>query len=158
MTKELISMMCQQGKDGLERTFLAVPDDKVTWQPAEGARSALDAFGDAAQTFALTAKLLESKGAEIPPMDRNFFMQMKAERSGWTRTEAMTHLEMGWSHFKGVLESLSEEQLAMPVTLPIRGGMTAPMAAWAMQAYRTCISRFAQINYIQTLYGDSDSH
>jgi hypothetical protein len=137
---------------------MAVPDDKVTWQPAEGAKSALDAFGDAAQTFAVTAKLLESKGTEIPPMNREFFMQLKAERSGWTRTEALTHFEMGWSHFKGALESLSEEQLAKPVTLPIRGGMTAPLAVWSIQAYRTCISRFAQINYIQTLYGDTDSH
>src|SRR3982751_2617297 len=106
MTKELISMLCQQGKDSLERTFAAVPDDKVAWQPAEGARSALDAFGDAAQTMHFTAKLLESKGEDKPSMDRAFFMQLKAERNGWTRQEALTHFEMGWSHFKAALEPL----------------------------------------------------
>jgi hypothetical protein len=158
MTKELISMLCQQGKDGLERTFAAVPDDKVAWQPAEGARSALDAFGDAAQTLDFVGKLLESKGEEKPPMDRAFFMQMKTERSAWTRQEALTHFELGWSRFKGALEPLTDEQLATPVTMPMRGGITAPLAVWVMMAYRSCISRFAQINYIQTLYGDNESH
>ncbi|RYX81547.1 DUF1572 domain-containing protein [bacterium] len=158
MTKELILSLCQNGKDSLERTFAAVPDDKVSWQPAEGARSALDGFGDAAQTMLLMAKMIDSKGGEIPPMNRDFFMQLKAERAGWTRENATTQYELGWSHFKGALELLSDEDLAKPVTLPMRGGMTAPLASWVMMVYRTCISRFAQINYIQTLYGDLESH
>ncbi len=158
MTKELITMMCQQGKDSLESTFAAVPDDKVTWRPAENSRSALDAFSDAAQTMYFTAKLVESKGEDKPPMNREFFMQLRAERAQWTRQEALTQFELGWSRFKGALEPLTDEQLAMPVTMPIRGGMTAPLAIWVMMVYRTCISRFAQINYIQTMYGDLDSH
>ncbi|BCM90596.1 hypothetical protein IAD21_02450 [Abditibacteriota bacterium] len=158
MTKELISILCQQGKDSLERTFAAVPDDKVAWQPAEGARSALDAFGDGAQTLGFMAKMLESKGETPPAFGREFFAQLKAERAGWTRQEALTQFELNWSRFKAALEPLTEEQLAAHVTVPMRGGMTAPLAVWIMMAYRSLISRFAQINYIQTLYGDFDSH
>ena len=156
MTKELISMLCQQGKDGLERTFAAVPDDKVSWKPAEGANSALDLFSEAAQTFAMVAGLVESKGEAKP--NREMFAQFRAERANWTRQDALTHIETNYSRFKAALEPLTDEQLATPITMPMGGGITAPMALWIMMAYRSSISRFAQINYIQTLYGDLESH
>ncbi len=156
MTKELISMLCQQGKDSLERTFAAVPDDKISWKPAEGANSALDLFGETAQTFRMIAGLIESKGEAKP--SREMFAQFRAERASWTRQDALTHMETEFSRFKAGLESLTEDDLNIPVTLAMGGGMTAPMAMWIMMAYRSTISRFAQINYIQTLYGDLESH
>lgn len=158
MTKELITTLCQSAKDGLDRTFAAVPDDKISWKPAPTARTVLDAFGDAAQTLQFTAQMLESKGDFKPALGPELFAQLKAERAQWSREEALTHFEMGWSRFKAALEPLTDEQLATPVTLPMRGGMTMSLAGWGMLSYRTLISRFAQINYIQTLYGDTQAH
>jgi hypothetical protein len=56
------------------------------------------------------------------------------------------------------VQKLSDEKLDEPLTLPMGGGMTLPVGAWLMMAYRSFISRTAQINYIQTLYGDFDRH
>ena len=53
---------------------------------------------------------------------------------------------------------MPEEKLDEPVTLPIGGGMTLPQGAWILMAYRSAAARTAQINYIQTLYGDFESH
>jgi len=159
MTKELILMLCEAGKNELERTFAAVPDDKLSWKPAEGARSALDAFSQAAQGVQMTAGMAGAgqKGMEGVNI-REMLSQMAQERAGWSRGDALTHMETAWSALKAAIEPLTDEQLAMPITMPMGGGTTAPLAFWVMMTYRNLVSRFAQINYIQTLYGDTDPH
>jgi hypothetical protein len=42
--------------------------------------------------------------------------------------------------------------------MTMHGEVAMPLSAWIMLAYRTFVSRFAQINYIQTLYGDFGFH
>lgn len=159
MTKELILMLCESGKNELERTFAAVPDDKLSWTPAEGARTALDAFSQAAQSLDMTVGLISSRGQGLENMDMRAMMgQMAAERAKWTRQDALTHMETGWSKFKAAVEPLTDDDLNTPITMPFGGGTTAPMAFWILTAYRNLVSRFAQINYIQTLYGDSSPH
>jgi hypothetical protein len=83
---------------------------------------------------------------------------MRADRSSWTRAEAEAKMAEGWAQLQAALAGLSEEELTQPVTLRLRDSAPQPLGTWAMMAYRTFISRFAQINYIQTLYGDSDFH
>ena len=156
MTKELILSLTQQAKNSLQNTFNATPDDKINWKPLDNGRCALDLFGEVAQTCGMVARLVASKGEEKPT--RELLGQMKAERADWTRADASSALE---THFAALLEAiggLSDEDLAQNVTLQMGGGMTATLGAWAMMAYRSMLSRFAQINYIQTLYGDFDGH
>ena len=152
-------MLCEAGKNELERTFAAVPDDKISWQPAEGARSALDAFGQATQSLQMTVGLIRGGQAGVDGVNiREMMGQMAQQRAGWSRQDALTHMETNWSAFKATVEGMTDEQLATPLTMPFNGGTTAPMAFWIMTAYRNLVSRFAQINYIQTLYGDHESH
>jgi len=130
MTKELILMLCEAGKNELERTFAAVPDDKLSWQPAEGARSALDAFSQAAQSTQMTVMMMQAGQGGMEGMEgmniREMMGRMAAERAGWSRQDALTHMETGWSAFKASLEPLTDEQLEAPLTLPMGGGTTAP--------------------------------
>jgi hypothetical protein len=67
-------------------------------------------------------------------------------------------MEKNYADFLAAWENISEEDLQKPVTMPFGPGMTAPFGVWAMIPYRACVSRFAQINYIQTLYGDFEGH
>ncbi len=158
MNKQLILSTIAGGKDGLARTFSAVPDDKLGWKPLDNGRSALDLAGEAAQTPQLLIHVIELQpGADMPPIGE-MFGQMRAQRQSWGKAEVLQHLEANHAALAAAIEKLSEEDLARSVTLPMGGGMTMPIAGWMMMAYRTYISRFAQINYIQTLYGDMDSH
>lgn len=156
MTKDLILNLLQTGEQSLIRTFNAVPDDKLNWAPLDRGRTALDAFGDAAQTCQMIAGLVESKGENKP--SAQMFAQMKSERADWTKADAVAAMNTNAAALYTALGTLSEDDLAMPITMPMGGGMTMPLSAWIMMAYRTLISRFAQINYIQTLYGDTESH
>ena len=156
MTKDLILNLLHSGQDSLTRTFSAVPDDKLYWKPLDQGRCALDAYGEAAQTCGMVAGLAQSKGEQKP--SPQMFAKMADERAMWTKQDALDAMETNSAALYAAIEQLSEEDLAMPVTMPMGGGMTMPLGAWVMMAYRAFISRFAQINYIQTLYGDTESH
>lgn len=156
MTKDLMLNLIQNGQTNLLNTFNAVPDDKLNWKPLDQGRSALDAFSDAAQTCGMIARLIESKG-EIKP-SREMFMQMAQERASWSKTDALAAMNTNCAALYTAIGTLSDADLAQPITMPMGGGMTMPLAGWITMAYRTFVSRFAQINYIQTLYGDTESH
>ncbi|MBW3635453.1 MAG: DinB family protein [Armatimonadetes bacterium] len=157
MTKQLLLLALQQGKDGLLRTFNAVPDDKLDWKPLDAGRSVLDLVGEAAQTPAMVHGIIDMQ-TQVPDSIGEMFGQMRAQRAGWSKADVMQHLETNHGALIAAIEGLSEEDLGRIVTMPMGGGMTMPLAAWMMMAYRTYISRFAQINYIQTLYGDTEMH
>lgn len=156
MTKELILTMLKQGVKNIDGTFAAVPDDKLNWKPLDNGRTALDLYGEAAQTCGMVERFAVTSGAELP--SRELFQQFRLEREPWTRADAQSFMATKSAALFAAVENLSEEQLAVPIHSVMGGGMTLPMGGWIMMAYRTCLSRFAQINYIQTLYGDFDSH
>jgi len=157
MIQELIIGMTTGARDGLIRTAQAVPEDKLNWHPLDKGRTVLDLLGDAAQAPQMVNQLLES-GVENFRYGPELFAQMKEERSAWTRDECLEHIRRNTEKMFSLIEPLSDEELGRPVTLPFGGGMTLPLAGWIMMAHRSFTNRFSQINYIQTLYGDSDNH
>lgn len=155
MSKELIISLIESGRDQLLRTAAAVPDDKLNWKPLDNGRTVLDLLGDAAQTPQMMTRMLTEPG--FAP-SRELFGQMAQERASWTRDESVEHLKANTDAAIAAIGNLSEEELAKPLTLQMGGGMTMPIGGWIMMIYRTFVSRMAQINYIQTLYGDFESH
>jgi hypothetical protein len=154
MSKSLVITMTETGRMELERTVKAVPEDRLNWKPLDNGRTVLDALGDAAQAPTMCTAMLRGTfqyGAEL-------FQQLAQERAAWTRDDALKYLESSTQQMLEEVQKLSDEKLDEPLTLPMGGGMTLPVGAWLMMAYRSFISRTAQINYIQTLYGDFDRH
>ncbi|HEX8834629.1 MAG TPA: DinB family protein [Abditibacteriaceae bacterium] len=156
MTQDLIIALLESGRDGLTRTAQAVPEDKLTWKPLDNGRTVLDVLGEAAQTSKMVTQMVLSNGEEMP--SREAFQQMRAERADWDREKCLQELQTNSNALIEAIGTKTEEQLAKPIYSPMGGGMTQPLAFWSMMAYRTFMSRTAQINYIQTLYGDFESH
>jgi hypothetical protein len=81
------------------------------------------------------------------------------ERAGWTREQCMDKLRDNTAAAIEAIQAVPDAQLEEPVAVPMGDGeMSLLLGAWVLMVYRTFISRFAQINYIQTLYGDFDFH
>jgi hypothetical protein len=156
MIKQFLIGTIQSGHDEFLRTFSAVPDDQLSWKPLDNGKSALELLFSTAQVMKMVQQLVESKG-EIKP-SRETFQRMAEVSAGWSKQDALGHLETNHSGLIAALESVDESELGKPITMDLGGGMTMPLAAWTMMAYRTYISRFGQINYIQTLYGDFEPH
>lgn len=155
MSKAIIIAMLEMGRDGLESTARAVPDDKLNWKPLGNGRTVLDLLGEAAQTPALLAKMLNSKGESMP--DENDFRRMIEERASWTHDECLQKLHANTEAAIEAIHHTPDEMLEQPVLVPASGA-TLPMGVWMLMPYRTFAARTAQINYIQTLYGDFESH
>ena len=154
MSKRVLTALIESGRMGLERTAAAVPEDKLSWKPLDNGRTVLDLLGDAAQAPAMCVAMLNGTGEYGP----HVFARMAQERSTWSRDEALKHLRDNTAQLLAEIEAMPEEKLDEPVTLPMGGGMTLPLGAWIMMAYRSSTARTAQINYIQTLYGDFERH
>jgi hypothetical protein len=154
MSKDLIVTMTEMGRMELERTAKAVPEDRLNWKPLDNGRTVLDVLGDAAQAPAMCTALLRGTFQYGPEL----FEQLRHERATWTRDDALQYLQWSTQQMLEEIQKLPEEKLEEPLTLPMGGGMTLPLGAWLMMAYRSFIARTAQINYIQTLYGDFDRH
>ncbi len=156
MSKELIIAMIEMGRDGLIRTAQAVPDDKLNWKPLDNGRAVLDLLSEAAWVPEIVTRLLESKGEWKPSYE--YFKQGAPERAAWTRDECLEKLRANTDAAIAAIRDVSEEELLQPMKMPIGGEITLPLGIWVMMTYRTFMSRTAQINYIQTLYGDFESH
>lgn len=156
MNKKTLMLLLQTGSDDLVKTAREVPEDKLGWRPLENGRAVLDLLGETAQTASFAAELARSRGES--QMTRERFQSWKPERADWTREVALEKLASGTRELLASVEELSEEELEKEVTMTMHESVTMPLAAWIMLAYRSFVSRFAQINYIQTLYGDFDFH
>lgn len=154
MSKKVVAAMIQLGTVELSRTAKAVPEDKLNWKPLDNGRTVLDLLGDAAQSPAFVLGIIHGTLEYGPDLFKNF----AEARAGWTREEALEHLEKNSQDLLRELEDFSDEKLDEPLTLPLGGGHTLPWGAWILVSYRAMMSRTAQINYIQTLYGDFERH
>jgi hypothetical protein len=146
--------MIEAGRRELERTARAVPDDRLNWKPLDNGRTVLELLGDAAQAPTLCTSMLQGNAQYGPEL----FQRMAAERASWTRDDAFRHLEENTRQLIEEIQKLPDEKLDEPLTLPMGGGMTMPWGSWILMAYRSFMGRTAQINYIQTLYGDFERH
>lgn len=156
MSKELIITMIQGAMMQLQSTALAVPEDKLNWKPLDNGRTVLDLLGDAAQTPIMVVELLKSPDNFNP---YELFPKLTAEREGWTREQCLEKLQSNTAAAIEAIRATPDADLEKSITLPFgTRSVTLPLGAWMMIANRTFVSRFAQINYIQTLYGDFEGH
>jgi hypothetical protein len=154
VSKDVIITITEMGRMELERAAKAVPEDRLNWKPLDNGRTVLDALGDAAQSPAMCTAILH----DSLPYGPELFQRLAQERAAWTREDALQHLESNTQQLLEEIKQLPAQKLDEPLTLPMGGGMTLPVGAWLLIAYRSFMARAAQINYIQTLYGDFDRH
>ena len=156
MNKQIIITLLQTGSQDLAKTIRAVPEDKLQWKPLDNGRTILDLFGEAAQTAKFAAEFTSTRGET--QMSADLFRSWIPLRADWTREYALEQLEANTRELIAVVEELSDEDLAQNLKMTLHDAEPMPLAAWIMMAYRAFVSRYAQINYIQTLYGDFDFH
>ncbi|RYG75295.1 hypothetical protein EON80_01140 [bacterium] len=156
MTKELFLILLANGHDELVKTFKATPDNKLNWKPFENGRSILELFSEAANTCQMTQEFVASRALEMPSYEK--YQELTAASAGWSREEALAAMETNYTALVKAFEPVTDVELSTPIPSAAPDDLSEAFGVWGMMPYRTFVSRFAQINYIQTLYGDTDSH
>lgn len=146
-----------QAKAGLFHALSTTPDDRLTWSPSPTARSPLHQVVHAAQSVGNIHGFLDGRPFTVPTpeeADRGF---REFERDFTRREEAVDLFERNAAAFVAFLDALEPERLGAMVTTPFGMGDVPTELAITFPAIHTRWHQ-AQIDYIQTIYGDLDWH
>jgi len=155
--KSYLIDMIESSHNNLFRAVRAMPEDKLTWKVEGKGRSALEQLQECAQSPMWFKAVLDNIDSP-PEFSEADFGKMMEERQQWDtvdKCEAACKKNM-----EGLIESIKqfpEEKMSQKVKLQFR---EEPFEAADMilGTYWNNTYHIGQINFIQTLYGDSDMH
>lgn len=144
-----------RAKDRLMKDLGCTPDDKINWSPGSSARTPIQQVAHAAMSL---EGILKMFGGEPFPFENISEMDAtwrRAEKQFTTREQATGLLEKNCAAYIAWLDTLTPEQIESTFKTPFG---EFPMAAAVTFAADHLRNHAAQIEYIQTCYGDLDWH
>ena len=144
-----------RAKDRLAKALNTTADDKANWSPCPAARTPVEVVAHAASSTVGIQGMLEGKSVDgMNPVDMDR-MSREAEKEFKSKDQALAHLETTSTGYISFLDSLTPEQIASTVDTPFG---SFPMAFAITFPADHIRSHAAQIDYIQTAYGDREWH
>ncbi|WP_025229341.1 DinB family protein [Fimbriimonas ginsengisoli] len=133
------------------------PDDKLNWSPSPTARSPLAIVAHAGIAVHNITEMLQGRpfGASTSAIaDKGF---RKEEQEFTSRDEVVALFEKNAAAYVAWIDTLTEEGLNDPITFPFGLG-TGTVLHGLTAAARHTEAHIAQLEYVQTIYGDQDWH
>jgi hypothetical protein len=144
-----------RSKERMARTLATTPDDKINASPSPTARTPIQLVAHGALGISGIQGMLVGKPfpyASVAEADTAF---RNAEKEYTTREQVLGLLEQNSAEYLTWLDTLTPEQLGS--TLQTSVG-SFPMAAAITFPADHLRGHAAQIDYLQTIYGDHDWH
>ena len=146
----------QRNSAQLLHTFSFVPEDKLTWSPATGAKTALGIVAHCGLVNPAFAMLIRNEmPSEMPAPEQMMAMMAEREKAITSREQAIQHIETSTAEVLAALDQLTHEDLALSPNSPF-GAM--PMMFWMFLPGNHMLMHAAQIDYLQTIWGDYVPH
>lgn len=146
-----------QARGGLEHALANTPDDRIHWAPSDTARSPLRIAAHAAMAVGAMLGNLNGDTFAIPTTEAAERYFREAEKAYGTREEVAELLAKHSDAYFEWLDALTPERLAAEMTLPFGMGSVPTSVGIAVMPQHLAWHT-AQINYVQTIYGDHDWH
>ena len=145
-----------RSKKRMAQALATTPDDKLQWSPSPTARTPLQQVAHGASGIANTQGMLTGMPFPYPSIGEYDKAARTDEQQFTTRDQVLSLLEQSCTDYFTLLDTLTPEQLASTVQLPF--GTSFPMAVCITFAASHLNDHAAQMDYIQTIYGDHDWH
>lgn len=133
------------------------PDDKLAWKPTPSSRSIMEIVAHSAHSLENIAQQL--RGIPFaPPTSKDAnegFLEHDAQFS--TREEVEVYFTEKRDSYAALLDTFTRADLIKQLKLPFGLG-DAPLAYFMTMGHVHTMGHNAQIEYIQTMYGDHDWH
>jgi len=151
--------ICKKGAlDGMKmflRNFSHVPDDRLAWTPAPGAKSAIRIAAHTALYAGRFAQMIEDRKLPVPESLEAWVAEREAEERAVTdRFEIERIFREGTDRVLVALDGLSSDDIAL--TLDSGQGWTMPMQFLMTLPGWHATLHTGQIDYLQTCYGDQE--
>jgi hypothetical protein len=134
--------------------FSFVPDDKLNWSPSPTARTPMQILSHTAVIAQSLVSMLNGIGSDAS-LETVLASLKKAESELTDREQAIMVLKDGVSKALEAMKALKPEQLSTIVNHPF---MNAPIATWMNLYWRHLDMHTAQIEYLQSCWGDNEFH
>jgi len=155
--QEQIIESTKKAADEFFRYARAVPSDKLTWQPLDAGRSALDLTRELARTPVWAYDIVS--GAPAVDMTEESLAAEKAITEQWTTVEACeAESRKQLERYFELVQTFPNERLTETRWLPYEGGRDFPMSELLGYPLWNFTYHTGQLAYIQTLYGDHEMH
>ena len=147
----------ERSRDRMLSLLKETPDDRLNWSPSATARTPLAIVAHSALSLCNITDMLEGRpfGASTTAIADKGFRQEEQKFS--SRAEVVELFEKSAAECVACLGALTEGGLDEPITFPfglgtgvVRHGLDAPA--------RHTEAHIAQLEYVQTIYGDQDWH
>ena len=150
-TKQELDRACLR----LEHLFELTPDDRIHWSPSPTARTPIQLITHSASALEGIQKMVGGEPFPYKNLADADADWRQMEKQVNSRSEALALLHEKAEGYKKWLDSLTSEQLASTAHLPF-GEMPFSVAI----TFGTMHTSFhsAQLEYLQTIYGDHDWH
>jgi len=143
------------GKSMLLSTFKFVPDDKLDWTPSPGARSALRLAAHCAVSNFGMAGLLRGEPMSISTFAELAAMMDAEEVKITTREQALAAIEASTESAREAIMAITPNRFE---TVIGSGDLMGPTMFFMNLVGLHMSMHAAQIDYIQTCYGDKEPH
>lgn len=144
-------------KDRMIELLNATPDDRLQWKPSPSSRSIIEIVAHSGNALRNIATQLSGTPYTVPTSAEANASFLEHDAQFQTREQAAEYLEENCQRYIGVLDSLSEADLGRMVILPFNLG-EAPVGFFMGMGNLHTMGHIAQIEYVQTIYGDHDWH
>ena len=151
--QQVAAKLTREVADTLVRNIRAMPADKVVWQPMEKGRTALSQLQECATICGLSIYTLTNFA--LAPDFREAFDRERAEID--TAEKAIARLEESSAKLAEIIAAYPDGDLDRTVQMPWLPHPSS-MADLMFMNYWNAAYHVGQISYIQTLYGDNESH
>ncbi len=145
-----------RAKERMARALATTPDDKLNWSPSPTARTPLQQVAHGAGAIAGIQGMLTGKPFPFANTAEFDAALRSDEKEYSTREQVLSLLEQNSAEYLAWLDKLTPEQLASTFQVPF--GPPTPMAIGITFPAYHLSCHIAQMDYIQTIYGDHDWH
>lgn len=147
----------ERSRDRMMGLLKDTPDDKLNWAPSPTARTPLAIVAHAAMSLHNITEMLKGRpfGATTNALADVGFRQEEGQFK--SRAQVVELFEKNSAEYVSWIDGLAEEGLGEPITFPFGLG-TGTVLDGLSAAARHTEAHIAQLEYVQTIYGDHDWH
>lgn len=152
--KDFIIDRTQQSFESLFRTARAVPVDKLHWSVEEKGRTVVEQLQECATSPHTFIRFLKNE-----PVGQELWEALRKEQAAWaTIDQCEAHAKLNTAELIDVISAFPDASLFSKLTLPFGDGYETTYAEVMGYQADHFAYHYAQISFIQTLYGDMAMH
>ena len=144
-----------RAKDRLLKDLATTPDDKLNWSPSPSSRTPIQQIAHSAMAISGMMGMFEGEPIPFENIAEADAGWRKAEKEFKTREEVTSLLNKNCDEYCSWLDSLPASKLNSTLKVPFGEFPMASIITWPADHLR---NHAAQMEYMQTIYGDMDWH